>query len=126
MKTFTPEETREHIRILRQEFEGVEECEGAADDLEHLLTQVTVLRQKLKVAREALKPWASYNGEDDRGIKPGILYEQNNGRFCLTDAHGFHVIWSDPARLPVNFTAGQFRRSREAHEASAEEEVGLS
>jgi len=102
------------------------QLECAKSEAAELRQNLMVNPQKLKVSREALKPWASYNGEDDRGVKPGILYEQNNGRFCLLDAHGFHVILSDPAWFPVNFTAGQFRGSREAYDASAEAGAGES
>lgn len=37
MKTFTPEDIRERIVILRHDYEGLEECQEAADALEYLL-----------------------------------------------------------------------------------------
>ena len=54
MKTFTPEETRELVKLLRQEFEGVEECEGAVDALEYL-----------RQARDKAKAALGYDGELD-------------------------------------------------------------
>ena len=89
------------------------DSEQLRSQLDRAEREIAELRERVKGLENVMRPFASYSGEDDRRVAPGILYEMTgDGRFCLPDGHGFHICWSDPADLPVNFTAGQFRRAR--------------